>query len=180
MALLPMMPNVQEDVGKCIADCLRARKRPHVIAPIQNAPSPIKGPMSRPGQARPDSLHAARQGVLIRSFDDPMYVIVLNRVRHDAKVRTPPHFPEAARKRPKEPLETQRRHIIHHPNRDVRGMPLQNFVPLDVMDDGPFGGRPSRSGPRPTAPSLHSNVVECELSRFFHGKIMAHFVIQVK
>ncbi len=154
IALSLVLSIVQEDICKSVANFLRALQCPHVISPSQDTPESVEEPVDRPGQPRPDSLHPACQGILILSLDEQVHMIVLNRVRHDAKVRTRTHFSKAALKDPKEGLATHRRHAAHHPNRDVRGLLLQHFVSLDVMNDRPCSGRPSRSGPQPPhAPS---------------------------
>jgi len=162
-----------------MADFLGGLQCPHVIAPRQDAPSPTKEPVDRPGKPRPDRLHAARQGILIRSLYDEVRVIVLHRVHHDAKVLAPTHCPEAALKDSQEWLATHRGHAAHDPNGDMRRMPLQHFVSLDMMDDWPRGGRPSGSRPRSPAPRLHSHVSKCKLPCLFHRKIMAYFSYQV-
>ena len=80
-----MLGPVLEDVEQCRSGLTRCLELMRVVAVGEDRPAVAESTMRRASHANREPLHAAREGLLVRGFDDQVQVIGLHREVHDAK-----------------------------------------------------------------------------------------------
>ena len=163
--LVVVLGVVAEQVIARIRDLARRAKDMRVIPVPKDLAPALERPIERLRHTNRQPLHSARKRPRIRSLDEKVNVIALNRITHHAKPKPLPPFRKRLLERGKTNPRAQVPHVLAHLHGHMHRKPRRKRRPRAVRYPRP---RPTRPPPPPPN-RLHRQETELPAN---HGKCL--------